>query len=111
MIAGMLVGNLGKDALSREVNGSQVVSFSVGSRRYEKGGEVTDWVDVSFWSDRALKLLPHLVKGTRVAVRGSIYMREYEHQGTKRQTLTMRADDVELLGSKAQGGADAYSSF
>ena len=100
MIAGTVTGNVGKDATTREHDGKTVLSFTVASRRFDRGAEQTDWIDVSFWGARARKLAPHVTKGTVVAVRGAVWVREYEHEGQKRYALTMRADDVELLGGK-----------
>ncbi len=98
MIAATVTGNVGKDATTREYDGKPVLSFAVASRRFDKGTELTDWVDVSFWGERGRKLAQFVTKGSRVAVRGTVWQREYEHQGQKRSALTMRADDIELLG-------------
>lgn len=114
MIATVVTGNLGKDAVKREHDGNTVLSFSLASRRYDGQAkeDVTDWVDVSFWGKRGDKLAQYLTKGSRVAVRGQLWQREYEHNGQRRFALTLRADDVELLGSKDEkakstgGGSD-----
>ncbi len=111
MIAAAVTGNVGKDATTREHDGKTVLSFTVASRRFEKGAEHTDWIDVSLWGERGRKIAQYLTKGSRVAARGTIWQREYEHQGQKRYALTMRADDVELLGSKRDGGNDAEVPF
>lgn len=102
MIAATVTGNVGKDATLRDVEGTPVMSFSIASRRYEKGAEQTDWIDVSFWGRRATRLQEFVTKGSRVAVRGTVWQREYVHNGEKRYSLTCRADDVELLG-KSEG--------
>lgn len=107
MISAVVTGNIGKDASVREHDGKAVVSFSVASRRYERGGEQTDWVDVSFWGARARGLASHLKKGGRVCARGTILVREYEYNGQRRTSLSLRADDVELLGGKPQGRVDS----
>ncbi len=111
MIAGTVTGNVGKDATTREHDGKTVLSFTVASRRFEKGEELTDWVDVSLWGERGRKLAQYITKGSRVGVRGTLYVREYEHNGAKRAVLTMRADDVELLGGKheAQSATTAFA--
>jgi single-strand DNA-binding protein len=99
MIASVVTGNAGRDAELKDVNGTPVMSFSLASRRYEKGEEKTDWVDVSFWGQRATKLTQYVTKGSRLAIRGTVWMREFTHNGEKRQALAMRADDIELMGS------------
>lgn len=107
MISAVVTGNIGKDASVREHDGKTVVSFSVASRRYERGVEQTDWVDVSFWGARARGLALHLKKGGRVCARGTILVREYEYNGQRRTSLSLRADDVELLGGKPQERGDS----
>lgn len=102
MISATVTGNVGKDGVVRDGGGTPVLSFSLASRRYDSKTkeDVTDWVDVSLWGQRAEKVAQYVKKGGRIAARGSLYMREYEHDGAKRYSLTMRADDIELLGSK-----------
>lgn len=107
MISATVSGTVGRDAELRRPRGEeQVLTFPVASRRWAAGQEATDWVSVSFWGKRAEALASHVTKGSRVAVRGSIHVREYEHQGAKRWSLECRADDVELLGGKREGRED-----
>lgn len=109
MISAVISGTVGKDAEVRVPNmkGDSVASFTVASRRYQNGEESTDWVSVSFWGKRAEAIAPHVTKGSRVAVRGALHVREYEHNGAKRWSLELRADDVELLGGPKKDGDDA----
>ena len=102
MISVIVTGNTGRDATVKEHDGNFVLGVSLASRRYDPKTkeDVTDWVDVSMWGDRVKKLAQYITKGSRIAARGSLWMREYEHNGQKRYALTMRADDIELLGSK-----------
>ncbi len=103
MISATVTGNIGKDCRTGSAGDTPVVNFSIASRRYDGAAkeEKTDWVEVSFFGGRAEKLAKYLTKGSRVAVRGSLYVREYEHNREKRYALTLRADDVELLGGAA----------
>lgn len=109
MISATVTGRLGKDAEIRKAGTSDVLSFSVASESRSKvGGEwkkVTTWVSVSLFGQRAGSLVQHLTKGTVVAVRGALTLREYEAKGEKRTSLDLRADDVEMLG----GGVRAES--
>lgn len=103
MISTIVTGNLGQDCRKGMAGDTPVVNFSVASRRYDPKAEgekkeVTDWVSVSFFGGRAEKVAQYLTKGSRVAVRGAAHIREYTHNGEKRAELTVRADDVELLG-------------
>lgn len=104
MISATVTGNVGQDARTGDAAGTPVINFRVASRRWEKGEEKTDWIEVSFFGARAEKIGQYITKGSRVAARGSIHMREYTHNGEKRSELTLRADDVELLGGGAEKG-------
>jgi single-strand DNA-binding protein len=105
MISATVTGGVGRDAeLRQPQGGDQCLSFSVASRRYQAGQEATDWVAVTFWGKRAAAIASHVTKGSRVAVRGTLYVREYEHGGKTRHSLEMRADDVELLGGTKKDG-------
>jgi single-strand DNA-binding protein len=110
MISAVLTGNIGQDARVGDASGTPVVNMTVASRRFEKGNEHTDWVDVAFFGLRAQKISQYLTKGSRVAVRGTVHVREYTHNNEKRYALTMRADDIELLGGGEQKSAASDSS-
>ena len=107
MISAVVSGNLGKDCRTGDANGTPVVNFSIASRRWEKGGEVTDWVSVSFFGQRATKIAQYLTKGSRVCVRGSLHVRPYTHNGQGKFEIECRADDVELMGAAYGAGAAA----
>lgn len=118
MISATVTGNVGRDGQLGDAGGTPVLNFSLASRRWDKGEEHTDWVAVAFFGERARKVAQYVTKGSRVAVRGSMYGREYTHNGEKRSELTLRADDVELLGggqekatNKAPAGRDADIPF
>jgi single-strand DNA-binding protein len=101
MIHAMVAGTLGRDAELRYTpGGDAVLAFSVATRRYDSKAkeEVTDWVSVSYFGKRAEGVSKHLVKGSRVAIRGGLHVRVYEHNGQTKHSVELRADDVELLG-------------
>lgn len=99
MISATVTGIVAKDAELRHPRGGDpVLGFTVASRRFTNGTEQTDWVSISFWGKRATAVANHVRKGDRIAARGALHVREFEHNGTKRFALELRADDVELLG-------------
>ncbi len=117
MISATVTGNLGRDPELKYYEGNPILSFSVASRRYDKKaknandkGEVTDWVNVTYWGKRAEGVSKHLAKGGRVAVRGALWVREYEHNGSTRFSTELRADDVELLGSAEKRNEERAST-
>lgn len=97
MISCTVSGTVGKDSVVRAAGEGQVLSFSVASNRVEKGAKLTDWVSVTLWGSRGVKLATMILKGARVVVRGSMHVREYEANGVKRASLELRADDVDIL--------------
>lgn len=116
MISATVTGNIGQDARTGSAGDTPVVNVSVASRRFEKGEEKTDWIDVAFFGVRAEKIAKYLTKGSRIAARGTLYVREYTHNNEKRSALTMRADDIELLGSNeksqaATGGGNQRTNY
>lgn len=105
MIHATVIGNLGKDPERRNMgDGTAVLRLTVASNSRQKVGNewksVPTWVSVDLVGKRAESLANILHKGSQVAVRGSLALREYDRRdGTKGQSLDMRADEVELLGS------------
>ncbi len=101
MISAVITGNICGDATRREVNGDTVVSFRMASRRYDYKlkQEIADFIGIEAWGKRAASAFQFLNKGKTVAVRGTMYVREYSHNGQVKFSLECKADDVELLGS------------
>lgn len=90
-------GNLGSDCRTNTVSGTAVCNFSVAVKAGYGDKQQTNWVDVSLWGTRAEgRLTEYLVKGQQVAVTGELSTREYEGK----TYLTVRANDVTLVGSK-----------
>lgn len=101
MITATVIGNLGRDADLHSVgNSGSVCGFSIASTEKKKGEDVTTWVRCSMWGTRGEKLAPHLVKGTRVAVSGSLSTREHEGK----TYVELRVDQLEFLSSKKKDG-------
>lgn len=109
MIKLLLIGNLGKDAILNNVNGKNVLNFTVAhTERYKdaQGNQKdrTTWVDCSYWTDRT-GIAPYLKKGTQVYVEGNPDIRTYTTQdGRNGASLTLRVLSVQLLGSKNNEG-------
>jgi single-strand DNA-binding protein len=107
MISAVISGIVGKDAETATLTSDTVTNFTVASRRFQDGQKQTDWVTVAFWGKRGQAIAQHITKGSRVTARGVLWVREYEHNGAKRWSLELRADDVELLGGPRKEGDDA----
>ena len=108
-----LVGNLGRDPETRYTpNGTMNVQFTMAvSRRFrDQGGqdqERTNWFRVTAWGKLAetldnLTQQGYLAKGKQVYVEGRFEARDYTDQnGQARTSLDVTANDVLLLGSRA----------
>jgi len=117
MIKLQVIGNLGKDCIVKEINGKNVINFSVAhTERYKDAQgnqkERTTWVECAYWTDRTA-IAPYLTKGTTVYAEGSpeadAYMNK-ENQAAA--TLRMRVQNIQLLGGRNNDnqGAPAASS-
>lgn len=112
MIKLQVIGNLGKDAEVREVNGKNVINFSVAHTEKYKDAQGnamgrTTWVECAYWSDKA-GIVPYLTKGTTVYVEGSPNADAYAGKdGSAKATLRLRVQTVQLLGSRQQSSPAA----
>lgn len=119
MIKLQVIGNLGKDCIMKEVNGRNVINFSVAhTERYRdaQGNQKdrTTWVECAYWTDRT-GIAPYLLKGQMVFAEGSPEADGYLNKdGQAAATLRMRVQTVQLLGSRNQtgeaGGAPSYGN-
>ena len=118
MARATVIGNLGRDAEVKMVGGSgtPVVEFSIAvNQRVREQGEwqeVTRWYRISFWGNRGEKIKPYLLKGKQVYVTGQLTVREYTTQdGRHGVSCDIRADDVQLLGSRADHSGEQGGSY
>lgn len=98
-----LVGNLGRDAESKSVGDKSVVSFSIATSRTVKGEKKTDWHNCQSWNCPD-GLIQYLVRGSTVAVRGSLHYREYEKDGVKITRAEINVGEIKLIGGGSDGG-------
>ncbi len=109
MIKLQVIGNLGKDCVTNNVNGRTVMNFTVAhTERFRDASgnqqERTTWVECAYWSDRTA-VAPYLKKGTQVYVEGTPEVRTYpKNDGSTGASLTLRVQSVQLLGSRTEGG-------
>ena len=106
-----LIGNLTRDPEMRSTSaGIPVCNFSIAvnrrSRNAQTGQQETDFFNIVAWRQLGELCSRYLTKGRKVAVAGSIQIRNYEAQdGTKRTAVDVVADDVEFLSSPNTGNA------
>lgn len=106
-----LIGRLTQDPQASSFeSGHSYCRFSIAvNRAYSRDGEnKADFINIITWDALAQNCVKYLVKGSQVAVVGSIQTGSYERDGVKRQTFDIRADQVEFLSRANQGtGAPA----
>ena len=64
--------------------------------------EDSQWYSVSVWGARGEALSNLLQQGSKIGVVGRLSMRTYEHNGEKRTSLEINANDVILLDGRPQ---------
>jgi len=106
MIKLQIIGNLGKDAIVKEVNGKNVINFSVchtEKRKDSQGNqkEKATWVEAVYWSDKTA-IVPYLLKGTTVYVEGAPEADAYAGNDGPKATLRVRVASIQLLGGNRQ---------
>lgn len=101
-----LIGNLTKEPeLTETASGVSVCRFTIAvNRNYTQDGEKqTDFFNCTAWRGQAESIAKYCNKGNKVAVTGSIQLRNYEdNQGIKRTAVDIIVQDVEFLTPKAQ---------
>jgi single-strand DNA-binding protein len=114
MIKLQVIGNLGKDCVTNNVNGKTVMNFNVAhtERFRDAQGNQKDktvWVECAYWTDRT-GIAPYLKKGTQVYVEGNPEVRTYtKNDGSFGASLTLRVLSVQLLGSRTDNpGGGSY---
>jgi single-strand DNA-binding protein len=115
MIKLQIIGNLGKDCIVKEVNGKNVINFSVAhTERYKDSQgnqkERTTWVECAYWTDRTA-VAQYLTKGRTVYAEGSPEADAYSNkEGQPAATLRMRVQNVQLLSNNGNEGTNAGNS-
>ena len=101
-----LIGNLTHDPeLTETPSGVSVCKFSIAVKRAYSQGEgesQTDFFNCTAWRGLAETIARYTKKGNKIAVVGSIQLRNYEdNKGIKRTAVEIIVQDVEFLTPKA----------
>ena len=109
----ILIGNLGDEPLCRTTHsGCSVTNISMVTnevRRNIDTGETTEyaeWHRVVMWGKLADIAKQYLHKGSQIYVEGKLRTRSFmDKQGQKRSVTEIVADEMQILGSRAQASA------
>jgi len=107
----ILVGNLTRDPeLAQTSSGISVCKFSVAVNRdytNANGERDADFINVVTWRNLADNCAKYIVKGSKVAVCGSIQTSSYDDKnGEKRYRTDVVADSVEFISTKSKDDAE-----
>ena len=108
----IIVGNLGRDPEMRTFpSGDQVANVRIATtdrwrdKNTGENKEATEWHRVVFNGRLAEIVGQYLRKGSQVYVEGSLRTRKWTDQsGQERYTTEIRADSMQMLGSRQDGG-------
>ena len=106
-----LIGNLTRDPeLTETASGVAVCHFAIAvNRSYssQDGERQTDFFNCTAWRATAETIARYTKKGNKVAVGGSIQLRNYEdNQGVKRTAVDIIVQDIEFLTPKSGDSFD-----
>jgi len=113
----IIVGNLGRDPEMRSFpSGDQVANVTIATTdRYKDKAtgefkEITEWHRVSFFGRLAEIAGQYLRKGSQVYVEGSLRTRKWtDKDGQEKYTTEIRADQMQMLGSRQGMGGPSQS--
>ncbi len=114
----IIVGNLGKDPEMRSFpSGDQIANVTIATTdrwKDKTSGEMkeaTEWHRVAFNGRLAEIVGQYLKKGSQVYVEGSLRTRKWtDKEGVDKYTTEIRADQMQMLGSRQGMGGGGGSS-
>ena len=106
-----LIGNLTRDPELRETpSGVAMCRFAIAVQRpysSQEGERQADFFECTAWRGLGETISRYTKKGNKVAVSGSIQIRNYEdNQGVKRNAVDIIVQDCEFLTPKSSEGFD-----
>lgn len=106
-----LIGNLTRDPELTETSGGvSICRFAIAVNRNYSGSDgerKTDFFNVTAWRGLGETVSRYAKKGNKVAVSGTIELRNYEDsQGVKRTSVDIIAQDVEFLSPRNSDGGE-----
>ena len=109
----IIIGNLGRDPEVRSFpSGDRVANVTIATTdrwKDKQSGELkeaTEWHRVVFHGRLAEVVEQYLRKGSQVYVEGSLRTRSWEKDGVKQYSTEIRADQMQMLGSRPDSGGD-----
>ncbi|PHN05867.1 single-stranded DNA-binding protein [Flavilitoribacter nigricans] len=116
MLKTEIIGNLGADAVVRNVNGTTAIGFSVAhNEKYKDSNgvshEKTLWINCTFWRTKETRLTEYLKKGQMVFVEGTPSVGVYTNRdGQQVADFQLRVNRIELIGSRSDNNQQPTES-
>ena len=113
----IVVGNLGQDPETRYIpSGSAVTNLRIATNESWKDKQTgeqkdrTEWHSVAMFGRLAEIAAEYLRKGSQVYIEGKLRTRKWQDKdGNDRYTTEIIADEMQMLGNRAGGGASTIS--
>lgn len=103
-----VIGNLGSDPQIKEKDLSKMIKLNLGVGVRRKKETVTQWIDVLIFGNSFEKIMPLLVKGTRIYVFGTF---DINHDpNTNKSYWNLIADAIHVLNNKKESQEDKFFS-
>ena len=102
----ILVGNLTRDPEIRYTQSSKAVTKFTLAVNNPRNKEETTFVDIIAWDKLGETCNTYLKKGQSCLVEGRLVIRSYDDKdGNKRKATEVVIDNMQMLGSRGEGGA------
>lgn len=102
----ILVGNLTRDPEIRYTQSSKAVTKFTLAVNNPRNKEETTFVDIIAWDRLGETCNTYLKKGQSCLVEGRLVIRSYDDKdGNKRKATEVVIDNMQMLGSRGEGGA------
>jgi len=103
----ILLGNVGKDPVIREVQGVKVAEFTLATSdpayTNAQGVQVperTEWHNIVMWRKNAEVAERYVRKGSKLYIEGKLNTRQWEKDGQKHYTTNIIVDRFEMLDKR-----------
>jgi single stranded DNA-binding protein len=111
MLKAEIIGNLGHDATTRQINGKDYVCFDVEHGERQNGERRTVWISI-LWAGNGGNLLQYLRKGATVFVRGDFSAKLYTNRaGNVNISQSIMAREVQMCSFAEREQTQAHNGY
>lgn len=111
MLKAEIIGNLGHDATTRQINGKDYVCFDVAHGERQNRERRTVWISI-LWAGNGGNLLQYLRKGATVFVRGDFSAKLYTNRdGNVNISQSIMAREVQMCSFAEREQTQAHNGY